>query len=420
MKLGQDIIIAIWDMFLEMSPYLLLGFAFAGILHVFIPKEMVVKQIGRKGLKSIIKATLLGVPLPLCSCGVIPTGVSFHHNGASKGATNAFLISTPQTGVDSILVTASLLNWPWAISRPLIALITGVFGGLLTDKVDDGETIKTVEACSDCNDGSGEVKSKKHWLLELFNYAFIEFLSDISRQLVLGILIAVAITFLVPPTVFSDYLTNPILNMLLILVASIPLYVCATGSVPIGASLLMLGVSPGAVLVFLMAGPATNAATITVLWKSLGKKATLAYLISIILGALLFGVIIDYVLPSEWFTISNTQMSEHIHQASSSYLAMVSAVVLIGLIIYVELRKIVPKNFKSNQKQVKMENTNIYNVEGMTCNHCKNSVETNLKKLSGVEQVMVNLEEKSVTVKGNVKKDEVKKLINELGYSFID
>jgi hypothetical protein len=208
--------------------------------------------------------------------------------------------------------------------------------------------------------------------------------------------------------------------MLLILVASIPLYVCATGSVPIGASLLMLGVSPGAVLVFLMAGPATNAATITVLWKSLGKKATLAYLISIILGALLFGVIIDYVLPSEWFTISNTQMSEHIHQASSSYLAMVSAVVLIGLIIYVELRKIVPKNFKSNQKQVKMENTNIYNVEGMTCNHCKNSVETNLKKLSGVEQVMVNLEEKSVTVKGNVKKDEVKKLINELGYSFID
>ena len=413
MEIINKILLAIWDMFLEMSPYLLLGFAFAGILHVLIPKSVVTKQIGKKGFLSVIKATLLGVPLPLCSCGVIPTGVSFYHNGARKGATNAFLISTPQTGVDSILVTSSLMNWTWAIARPIIALITGVFGGLLTDKMDDGTEFKAVEECSDCGDDDCSVPQKKHWLVEIFNYAFIEFLGDISRQLVVGILIAVAITLLIPPTVFSEYLTNPFVNMLLILVASIPLYVCATGSVPIGASLLTLGVSPGAVLVFLMAGPATNAATLTVLWKSLGKKATLAYLISIIAGALLFGIIIDYVLPTEWFTISADEVNQHIHKASDSWIAISSAIVLISLILYVEIKKIIPKKVKV------MDNAVVYKVDGMTCNHCKNSVETNLQKLPGVETALVDLEAKTVTVKGTAAPEEIQNLIDDLGYTFV-
>ena len=399
--------IGIWDMFLEMSPYLLLGFAFAGILHVLVPKEVITKQIGKKSIWSILKATLLGIPLPLCSCGVIPTGVSFYKNGASKGATNAFLISTPQTGVDSILITSSLMNWPWAIMRPIVALITGVFGGLLTDKMDTSDFNIEVESCSDCS-----VKPKRHWFIEIIDYAFFEFLPDISRQLIIGILIAVAITLFIPPSVFSDYLTNPFLNMLFILVASIPLYVCATGSVPIASSLLLLGVSPGAVLVFLMAGPATNAATISVLWKSLGKKATLAYLISIIGGALFFGVLIDYVLPTTWFSISES-VSTHIHGESTSWIAISSALLLIGLILIVEFKKIVPK------KQIVMENSNTYTVKGMTCNHCKNSVETNLTKVSNIDEVIVNLESKSVTVKGNATSDEVKAIVDGLGFEFI-
>ena len=199
--------IGIWDMFLEMSPYLLLGFAFAGILHVLVPKEVITKQIGKKSIWSILKATLLGVPLPLCSCGVIPTGVSFYKNGASKGATNAFLISTPQTGVDSILITSSLMNWPWAIMRPIIALITGVFGGLLTDKMDTSNSDIDVESCSDCT-----VKPKRHWLIEIIDYAFFEFLPDISRQLIIGILIAVAITLFIPTICFFRLLDKPILK----------------------------------------------------------------------------------------------------------------------------------------------------------------------------------------------------------------
>ncbi len=408
MEFISQVFFEIWKMFLEMSPYLLLGFAFAGILHVLIPKEVVTKQIGKKNIWSTIKATILGVPLPLCSCGVIPTGVSFHKNGASKGATNAFLISTPQTGVDSILITSSLMNWTWAISRPIIALITGVFGGMLTDKMDteENEILEEVESCSDCC-----VKEKKHWLIEIFNYAFLEFLPDISRQLVVGILIAVAITMFIPPSVFSNYLTNPIFNMLLILVASIPLYVCATGSVPIASSLLVLGVSPGAVLVFLMAGPATNAATISVLWKSLGKKATMAYLISIIGGALFFGLLIDYVLPTEWFLISETA-NTHIHGESGSWIAIISAITLIGLILYVEYRKLIPKQI------IIMKNSNTYIVDGMTCNHCKNSVETNLVKVANIDEVVVNLENKTVVVKGSATSEEVKNLVDGLGYSY--
>jgi len=394
-------------MFLEMSPYLLLGFAFAGILHVLIPKETVTKQIGKKNIWSILKATFLGVPLPLCSCGVIPTGVSFYKNGASKGATNAFLISTPQTGVDSILITSSLMNWPWAILRPIVALITGVFGGLLTDKMDTDTNSVEVEDCSSC-----EIKPKRHWLIEIVDYAFFEFLPDISRQLLLGILIAVDITIFIPPTVFSDYLTNPFLNMLLILVASIPLYVCATGSVPIASSLLLLGVSPGAVLVFLMAGPATNAATISVLWKSLGKKSTLAYLISIITGALLFGLLIDYVLPTAWFNITETA-STHIHGASTSWIAISSAIVLMALIVIVEIKKQLPKTL------IRMENSKTYTVNGMTCNHCKNSVESNLVKATNIDEVTVDLETKSVTVKGSATSEEVKALVDGLGYEFM-
>ena len=407
MNFLNKFLVGIWDMFLDMSPYLLLGFLFAGILHVLIPKEVITKQIGKKNIWSTLKATLLGVPLPLCSCGVIPTGVSFYKNGASKGATNAFLISTPQTGIDSILITSSLMNWPWAIMRPIVALITGVFGGILTDKMDTADNIIEIESCSDCSN-----KPKRHWLIELFDYAFFEFLPDISRQLLLGILIAVAITIFIPPSVFSDYLTNPFLNMLLILVASIPLYVCATGSVPIASSLLLLGVSPGAVLVFLMAGPATNAATISVLWKSLGKKATLAYLISIIGGALFFGMLMDYVLPTEWFTISEIA-STHIHGESTSWIAISSAILLIGLIIIVELKKQLPK------KQLIMENSNTYTVNGMTCNHCKNSVETNLVKANNINEVVVDLENKSVTVKGAATAEEVKSIIDGLGYEFI-
>ncbi|MDR9488660.1 permease, partial [Salibacter sp.] len=130
----KSLVVAFWELFSEMSPYLVLGFLLAGILHVYFPKDKVNKYLGKRNLKSVINAALVGVPLPLCSCGVIPTGVSFHKNGASKGASVSFLISTPQTGVDSILATYSLMGLPFAVIRPIVALITGITGGLFTNK----------------------------------------------------------------------------------------------------------------------------------------------------------------------------------------------------------------------------------------------------------------------------------------------
>ncbi len=397
-----------WDIFLQMSPYLLLGFLFAGILNVVISKRRVSKYLGKRGLWSSVKASILGVPLPLCSCGVIPTGISFHKNGASKGATNSFLISTPQTGLDSILMTFSMMNIYWAVFRPIVAFITGVIGGFATDKliVEDPITSTTSETEED----SG---SKKPLLLRIFNYAFIDFLGDISRQLLLGILIAVIITLFVPTSLFTEHLTSPFLNMLIILVASIPLYVCATGSVPIGAALLIAGVSPGAVLVFLMAGPATNAATLTVLWKSIGKKSTLIYLSSIVIGALAFGLLIDYVFEAQLFTQGITAGS-HMHGGGTEWLAIICAIILIGLIGFVELKKLIPNTYKQTQMN------RIYNVEGMNCNHCKSSVEKNLMKIDGIRAVTADPNQNLVVVEGEkIANDTISAVINDLGFNYI-
>ena len=397
-----------WDIFLQMSPYLLLGFLFAGILNVVISKRRVSKYLGKRGLWSSVKASILGVPLPLCSCGVIPTGISFHKNGASKGATNSFLISTPQTGLDSILMTFSMMNIYWAVFRPIVAFITGVIGGFATDKLIFEDPITSTT--SETEEDSG---SKKPLLLRIFNYAFIDFLGDISRQLLLGILIAVIITLFVPTSLFIEHLTSPFLNMLIILVASIPLYVCATGSVPIGAALLIAGVSPGAVLVFLMAGPATNAATLTVLWKSIGKKSTLIYLSSIVIGALAFGLLIDYVFEAQLFTQGITAGS-HMHGGGTEWLAIICAIILIGLIGFVELKKLIPNTYKQTQMN------RIYNVEGMNCNHCKSSVEKNLMKIDGIRAVTADPNQNLVVVEGEkIANDTISAVINDLGFNYI-
>ena len=246
-----ELLTAFWDLFMEMAPYLVLGFLLAGVLHVFFPKHKVHKYLGGKNLKSVINASLVGIPLPLCSCGVIPTGVSFHKNGASKGASVSFLISTPQTGVDSILATYSLMGLPFAVIRPIVALITGIIGGVATNAVDESPVTEAPQSAVN------EIKGNK--FIAMLRYAFVDFLADIAKWLVIGLAIAAVITVMVPDSFFESYLSNPYLNMLLVLAASVPMYVCATGSIPVAMALLVKGISPGAAFVFLMAGPATNA-----------------------------------------------------------------------------------------------------------------------------------------------------------------
>jgi uncharacterized membrane protein YraQ (UPF0718 family)/copper chaperone CopZ len=404
---------------MEMSPYLLLGFIFAGILHLLFPKKKVKKYMGQNSFLSVFNSSLLGIPLPLCSCGVIPTGISFYKHGASKASTVSFLISTPQTGIDSILVTYSMLGLPFAVIRPFVAFFTGLFGGALTKKIDPGNTHQA--SGSDSNEEElpvGFIPRVK----EMFRYSFIDFLQDISNWLVIGLLIAALISVIVPDDFFAGKIPNDFIGMLVILVVSIPVYICATASVPVAAVLMLKGLSPGAALVLLMAGPATNAATITMIGKVLGKKSLIGYLVAIITGALIAGTMIDYLLPSAWFNISHYfGNTAHDHSMLPAWLKILSASALALLIINGYIQRIISgkrmKNTNINKEGFTPDNIKTIKVTGMTCNHCKANVENSVKSVKGVEDVIVDLSTGKVQITGqSANLDEIKAGIESIGY----
>ena len=212
----KEYVVSLWNLTLEMSPYLLLGFFIAGLLYVYFPKQKVSKYLGKNNIKSVINAALLGVPLPLCSCGVIPTGISFYKNGASKGSCVSFLISTPQTGIDSIMVTYALLGWPLAVIKTIIALITGIIGGAITNSTEKKDPANKI--ISDESSVKTETTNK---VKSLLNYAFVEFLEDIAKWLIIGLLIAALMDVIIPEGFFTTYLGNEYVSMLVILIASI-------------------------------------------------------------------------------------------------------------------------------------------------------------------------------------------------------
>jgi len=324
-----------------MSPYLLLGFLFAGILKAYVPNEKYIGYIAKPNFRSILFATFAGIPLPLCSCGVIPTGISLHKEGASKGATISFLTATPQENVQSIMVTYSLLGLPFAIINPIVAIISGLTGGIIGNKLDKSmykeEASKKPDCCSECEGN----KNKKIKLLHALHYSFVEMLQDIGKWLVIGIVIAGLLFLFLPENLFSVYLNNPLLNMLIVLAIALPTYNCALGVIPVAAALMMKGLSPGAAFVLLMAGPATSIATMTVIGKALGKKSLLIYIINIVTNALLFGLVIDYILPASWFDISiiNSALLSEVGTHEISILESICSIGLIGLIINAYIQK---------------------------------------------------------------------------------
>jgi len=404
-----------------MAPYLLLGFLFAGLLKVFLPAGILNKYMGKKSFRSVLNASLLGIPLPLCSCGVLPAGISLYKNGASKGSSVSFLISTPQTGVDSILVTWSMLGLPLAIIRPIAALFTGLMGGLLTNKIDKEEP-QTIQTKTNTT-----IPQQKKSLGRVLHYAFVEMLMDIAKWLIIGLLIAALISVILPDNFFNDFKLSGFYGMLIMLVASIPLYVCAISSVPIAAILLMKGISPGALLVFLMAGPATNAATISVVGNNLGKKTLFAYLFSIIAGSLAFGLIMDNWLPIEWF-MPVLGLHEHTHGLLPHWFNVASTLLLIGLLLNGYIRSFIVW-FKSKKKTANGESISfavdvpalIIGVEGMTCPKCKAKVEKGISNLENVTMAIADTETGILKIYGNPPaKEIIRKKIEELGYGFKD
>ncbi len=400
----------------EMSPYLLLGLFFAGLLKVFLPESFINKYLKKRNIKSVVNATILGIPLPLCSCGVLPTGIALHKNGASKGSTAAFLTATPQTGVDSILVTYAMLGLPMAIIRPLVALLSGMISGIATNEVTKNEPTVIVKPPITCADEKEE-KTFIQKMIAVFKYAFFTFLSDIAKWLVIGTLIASFISVALPDDFFAQYISTGPLGIVLILIASVPLYICATASVPIAAILMSKGISAGAILVFLMAGPATNVASFTLIGKTLGRRTLLAYLISIIVSAVTFGLLIDVFLPKEWFALhhfSHTHMHGSTQGGLFFWFQTLCTVVLSALIIYIYIQKIIKKRTPMET----LKNSSSYIVSDMTCNHCKKSIENAFKSNEKVKEININLEQKIVQISGEITDSEVEKNIKELGFTY--
>ena len=411
----MDYVNAFVSMLNGMSPYLLLGFLIAGVLHAFVPSAIYSRYLAGTGLRSVATAAAFGIPLPLCSCGVLPTAVALRRSGASRAASTSFLIATPQTGVDSIAATYSMMGLPFAILRPVAALVTSLIGGLAVGHWERKGTLDDVstEASYEFSELPEGFWNK---VVETFRYGFFDMMQSIGRWLLLGLIVATLITVLLPDDFFSTYARWPFLNMFIIVLVAVPMYVCATGSIPIAAALMLKGMSPGCALVLLMAGPAANVASMFVVNKAFGRKATIVYLLSIIGGAMGFGVLVDY-WPGlrETFVAALPCHVMHHGMHGASWFSTVCSIFLLGMIVVALCTKYWKSHQINHNKTTAMKE---FKVKGMMCPHCKANVEKGLAALPGVEKVTVDLAKGTALVEGSVPDQLVIDCIEDLGYQY--
>ena len=433
----------------EMSPYLLLGFFIAGLMHAFIPNQLYTRFLSTNSFRSVVNAALFGVPLPLCSCGVIPTAMSLRREGGSKGAVVSFMIATPQTGVDSIFATYSLMGLPFAVVRPIAAFVTALLGGTFVNAFEDEDQHSVAYNTANAVSSDMRAESFLGKVLSALRFGFVEMMEDIGKWLVVGLLVAGLITVFVPDDFFAIFRDNTFLSMLLVLCISIPMYVCATGSIPIAVVLMMKGLTPGSALVLLMAGPACNAASMLVIGKVLGRRTLILYLASIVLDSVCFGIGIDYLLPREWFTSSLVASHDCCHGNEASPWQWVSTGLLALLLLNVLRLRLMHKHsclcgdhFHDHQHgqsdcchgvgeeygisscvsggdgKTTSRNHSAYVVKGMNCNHCKASVEKAVRALPGVRDVSVDLPTGQMLVSGEHIDDEtVRQAVESIGFT---
>ncbi|MFQ5906528.1 MAG: SO_0444 family Cu/Zn efflux transporter [bacterium] len=326
-----------WGVLSDSGTYVIFGLAVAGLINVFAGSQKIVRHLGERSFKSVLLSSVFGVPLPLCSCGVVPTAISLHQKGASKGATVSFLVSTPETGVDSIAISWALLDPLMTICRPIAAFLTAIFAGsfenLLSEKRSPQDLLSERE-CIVCGE-EGSVSTHHHSLgVRLaggIRYAFMELLGDISRWFLVGVVIAGAIAYFVPEGLITERAGYGWPAMFMMALVGIPLYMCATSSTPIAAVLIAKGVSPGAALVFLLTGPVTNAASLTVVARFLGRRATVVYLGTIFASSLLFGWGLNWIYRA--FRLDATAIVGKGAEVMPSWLKAIAGIVLLLLMI---------------------------------------------------------------------------------------
>ncbi|MBO4599908.1 MAG: SO_0444 family Cu/Zn efflux transporter [Bacteroidales bacterium] len=410
----------------EMSPYLLLGFLFAGLLHAFIPANLYHKYLSKPTFGSVVNAALLGIPLPLCSCGVIPTAMSLRREGASKGATTSFLIATPQTGVDSILATYGMMGLPFAIVRPVAALCTALFGGAAANifgKENEGNAATEVPAHNHghghCDCDSDCHTPHRNKLFEALHYAYVEMIADIGKWLLIGLIVAGLITVLIPDNAFTLFKGNTLASMLLVLCIAIPMYLCATGSIPIAVALMLKGLTPGAGLVLLMAGPACNFASMLVVKKVLGTRSLIIYIASIVIGAVGFGYLIDFLHFGNYVNfLGNLEVADTCCEQGDSWFAWACTAALLILVANaLILPRLRHRKENTETKTVEKMTTKVYHIEGMNCNHCRTAAENALQSVKGVTSARVVLETKEAFVEGTASEEELRKAVESVGFT---
>lgn len=407
----QHIAFSFLNILNEMSPYVLLGFLIAGILHVFVNEATLTRHLSGNGWRPVVKAAAIGIPLPLCSCGVLPTAVSLRRQGASKAATTSFLIATPQTGVDSIAATYSLLGLPFALIRPIAALVGAVFGGLAVGRFagDKDARTKCTATKAECTAEKTPLHKK---LVGSVKYGFCDMIDSMGKWLVIGLVIATLITVFVPDSMFVGLRQYPLVAMIAVVLIAIPMYICATGSIPIAMSLMLKGLTPGVAFVLLMAGPAANFASMLILDKTQGRKATAIYVASVVVTAIAFGLVIDYLLPAGWFAID--PMTEgHSHHVHLGPFETACSAALILLLLWSAFRQM--NLFKKSDKHTD-EMTKTYKIGGMNCAHCKATVEKAIAGVAGVDSINVNLSEGIATVGGNPDDEKLREAVRLAGF----
>mgnify|MGYP003715473063 CR=1 FL=1 len=335
MDMLLNILMEVWLVTVAMAPYLLFGFLMAGGLSVLISKDYVRRHLGGHGWLESFKAALFGVPMPICSCGVIPLAASLRKHGASRSATASFLASTPQTGGDSLMITYALLGWVYAVFRAVVAFISGIICGMAVGAVSPPEP-EEVPQCRDecCQPNQAPI------LKRMLSYGFLTLPRDIARAMLLGIILSGIISGLIPENYFADRMGDSVAAMFLMLALGIPLYVCSSASVPIALAFIKAGISPGAALIFLITGPATNTATLTTLWSIIGRRQLFVFLFSLALCALAAGFTMN-ALPLD---LGIQEQIHHIHSGTN-----LVDLLWAGLLIAVLLKGMLPERGKGSR-----------------------------------------------------------------------
>ena len=393
----MDFIHAFWSTSLELAPWLFLGAFLSALLHVLLPKDFISRQL--QGTSGIFRAVFLGVPLPLCSCGVIPAGIGLKKDGASDGSSVAFLISTPQTGVDSVLVSAAFLGWPFAIFKLVSATVTGLVGGLWVEHATESQVLpENAMAASNATD---EIRDWRSGLEH-----GIQLIRSIWGWLLFGIILSAALQSLVPTETFASVQSLGAFGAALAALAiSIPLYVCATASVPIAAALVQAGLPLGAALVFLMAGPATNVATIGAIRSAFGSKISIIYLATVVIGSISLGLGFDAFFSG---TVTVDAIAHHDHGA---WWQAVSAVLLLASFGYFAYEEWGPKSSSQSPADRVIE------LEGLHCGGCVSKLQRTLENLDGIDAATVSLDPQRATVSGSASEAAILSAIASVGFS---